>query len=143
MADNSLTGQRTCRSLRNDPALSLFFDKLEFGRGTIVIGNELPELLKNTISGPGWSPTPRGSRSYGSPAQLRIQEKGLVNGEEWIYDYIGRLVPVWPTSTDAPDQRAIAGFVTRTIPYSSGNGEVAPASVVASFYAVRGYPGNF
>ena len=31
--------------------------------------------------------------------QVRFQEKGLVSGSEWIYDYIGWLVPVWPNST--------------------------------------------
>ncbi|MEH2316508.1 NAD(P)/FAD-dependent oxidoreductase [Nostoc sp.] len=30
--------------------------------------------------------------------QARFQGKGLVNGEEWIYDYIAWLVPVWPNS---------------------------------------------
>lgn len=66
-----------------------------------------------------------------------LSGKGLVGGEEWIYDYIGWLVPVWPASTDARDRSAIVGSVTRTIPHSSGNGGVAPAGVVASFYAVR------
>jgi hypothetical protein len=68
--------------------------------------------------------------------QVRFQGKGIVSGEEWIYDYIGWLVPVWPNS-DANKQRpAIAGSVVRTIPHSS-NGGIAPAGVVASFYAVR------
>jgi hypothetical protein len=136
MADNPFTGQWTYRSLLNDPDLSTPFDQLEFGRGIIVIDDGPPELLKGTIGGTGWSLTLRGSRSYGSPAQVRFQGKGLVSGEEWIYDYIGWLVPVWPGSTDALDHAAIVGSVTRTIPHSSGTGGVAPAGVVASFYAV-------
>jgi hypothetical protein len=137
VADNPFTGQWTYRSLLNDPDLSTDFDNLEFGRGTIVIDDGPPELLKGKIGGPGWSLTLRGSRSYGSPAQVRFQGKGLVGGEEWIYDYIGWLVPVWPASTHALDIAAIVGSVTRTIPHSSGTGGVAPAGVVASFYAVR------
>jgi hypothetical protein len=137
MADNPFTGSWTYRSLMNDPDGAISFDKLEFGVGTIVIADGPPEKLTGTIGGPGWSLALRGSRSYGSPAQVRFQGKGLVGGEEWIYDYIGWLVPVWPASNDTLDRGAIVGSVTRTIPHSSGTGGVAPAGVVASFYAVR------
>jgi hypothetical protein len=137
MAENPFTGKWTYRSLLNDPDLSTGFDQLEFGRGTISIDDTAPELLTGTIGGPGWSLALRGSRSYGSPAQVRFQGKGVVGGEEWIYDYIGWLVPVWPASTNTLDRPAIVGSVTRTIPHSSGTGGVAPAGVVASFYAVR------
>jgi len=138
MADNPFTGSWTYRSLLNDPDISTSFDKLQFGVGTLVIDNaQREELLTGTIGGPGWSLVLRGSRSYGSPSQIRFQGKGLVSGEEWIYDYIGWLVPVWPASSDALDRSAIVGSVTRTIPHSSGNGGIAPAGVVASFYAVR------
>jgi hypothetical protein len=137
MTDNPLTGSWTYRSLLNEPDSSIPFDQLQFGVGTIVLEDAPPEVLKGTIGGTGWSLALRGSRSYGSPAQVRFQGKGLVGGEEWIYDYIGWLVPVWPASTDALDRAAIVGSVTRTIPHSSGTGGVAPAGVVASFYAVR------
>jgi hypothetical protein len=137
MPENPFTGSWTYRSLLNDSDLSTSFDQLEFGRGTIIINDAPPEILTGTIGGPGWSLKLRGSRSYGSPAQVRFQGKGVVGGEEWTYDYIGWLVPVWPASTDALDGPAIVGSVTRTVPHSSGTGGVAPAGVVASFYAVR------
>lgn len=137
MSPNPFVGNWTYRSLLNETDGSIPFDKLEFGQGTIVINDGPPELLTGTIGGPGWSLTLRGSRSYGSPAQVRFQGKGVVSGEEWIYDYIGWLVPVWPNSTDQLDRPAIVGSVIRTIPHSSGSGGVAPAGVVASFYAVR------
>jgi hypothetical protein len=69
--------------------------------------------------------------------EVRFQGKGIVSGAEWIYDYIGWLVPVWPNSDETKQRAAIVGSVTRTIPHPSGNGGVAPAGVVASFYAVR------
>jgi hypothetical protein len=121
----------------NDPDLSTPFATLEFGAGTIVINDAPPERLTGTIGGTGWSLALRGSRSYGSPAQVRFQGKGVVGGEEWVYDYIGWLAPVWPASTDALDGGAIVGSVTRTIPHSSGTGGIARAGFVASFYAVR------
>jgi hypothetical protein len=138
MADNPFVGTWTYRSLLNDQDVNTDFKALEFGRGTIVIDDAASTLLTGTIGGPGWSLNLRGSRGYGSPAQVRFQGKGLVSGEEWIYDYIGWLVPVWPNSTDLLDGTAIVGSVTRTIPHSSGTpGGVAPAGVVASFYAVK------
>jgi len=136
MSDNPFVGKWTYRSLLNDPDVNQDFDKLEFGKGTIVIEDTEPQLLKGTIGGPGWSLALHGSRSYGSPMQVRFQGRGLVSGEEWIYDYIGWLVPVWPNSDANLQRPAIVGSVVRTVPHSS-NGGVAPAGVVASFYAVR------
>jgi len=139
MAENPFVGSWTYRSFLNNPVLDddpkALLQDLLFGDGTIVIEEAPSQLLTGTIGGPGWLLALRGSRGYGSPAQVRFQGKGLVSGEEWIYDYIGWLVPVWPSSTGALDRPAIVGSVTRTIPHSSGTGGVAPAGVVASFYA--------
>jgi hypothetical protein len=134
--DNPFVGKWTYRSLLNDPDIDTGFDKLEFGRGTIEIQSGPMELLTGSIGGPGWSLALHGSRAYGSPMQVRFQGKGIVSGEEWIYDYIGWLVPVWPNSDSTKQRPAIVGSVTRTIPHPS-NGGTAPAGVVASFYAVR------
>ena len=56
----------------------------------------------------GLVPALHGSRAYGSPMQARFQGKGVVGGEEWIYNYIGWLVPVWPNSTNELQARAMA-----------------------------------
>ncbi|MEO8130486.1 MAG: hypothetical protein ABJF23_25140 [Bryobacteraceae bacterium] len=134
--DNPFVGKWTYRSLLNDPNVDTGFDKLEFGRGTIEIENGPAQLLTGSIGGPGWSLLLHGSRAYGSPMQVRFQGKGIVSGSEWIYDYIGWLVPVWPNSDSTKQTTAMVGSVTRTIPHPS-NGGTAPAGVVASFYAVR------
>lgn len=136
MKKNPFVGKWTYRSLLNDSDINTDFNKLEFGRGTIIIEEAESQLLKGTIGGPGWSLTLHGSRAYGSPMEVRFQGKGLVSGEEWIYDYIGWLIPVWPNSDATKQRPAIVGSVVRTVPHSS-NGGVAPAGVVASFYAVR------
>ncbi len=138
MSTNPFAGTWTYRSLLNDPDLSQDFGKLEFGRGNLVIEDGPREdLLSGTIGGPGWSLALHGSRAYGSPMQVRFQGKGVVGGEEWIYDYIGWLVPVWPNSDETLQRPAIVGSVVRTIPHASGAGGVSPAGVVASFYAVQ------
>jgi hypothetical protein len=136
MSDNSFVGSWTYRSLLNDPDLATDFNALEFGRGTIVITDAPGPILEGTIGGPGWSLTLTGGRSYGNPMQVRFQGKGLVGGEEWIYDYEAYLAPHWPNGVD--QRPAILGTVVRRIPHSgSGPGTVNPAGVVCSFYAVR------
>lgn len=137
MADNPFVGSWTYRSLLNNPDGSVEFNSLEFGEGTIVINDGPIELLTGTIGGDDWKLDLHGSRNYGTPSQVRFQGVGVVNGEQWIYDYIGWLVPVWPNSTAKLQRPALVGSVVRTIPHSSGNGGVAPAGFVASFYAVK------
>lgn len=140
MSDNPFVGSWSYRSLLNDPDLTKDknMNQLLFGDRTLVITAPSSDTLGGTIGGDGWSLDLHGSIGYGSPAQVRFQGKGLVNGEEWIYDYIGWLVPVWPNSTDTLQTPAIVGSVTRTIPHSGSEpGTVNPAGVVASFYAVR------
>jgi hypothetical protein len=94
------------------------------------------QLLSGVIGGPGWSLTLKGLREYGTPMRVRFQGTGIVNGEQWIYDYEGYLVGHWPNGVQ--QRPAIVGSVIRTIPHSGSEpGTVAPAGVVASFYAVR------
>ncbi|NES21756.1 MAG: hypothetical protein F6K41_23235 [Symploca sp. SIO3E6] len=137
MNNNPFVGSWTYRSLLNEPDINTPFNNLEFGRATIVIEEADFQLLQGTIGGDGWSLALHGSRTYGYPMQARFQGKGLVNGEEWIYDYIAWLVPNWPNSDATLERGAMVGSVVRTIPHSSSGGSIAPAGVVASFYAVR------
>jgi hypothetical protein len=139
MAENPFVGTWAYRSLYNDPDLSKSFNDLQLGYGLIVINDGPEMLLTGTIgyAADNWSLNLRGSRSYGSPAQVRFQGKGVVDGAEWIYDYIGWLVPVWPSSTDVLQKPSMVGSVTRTIPHPSSKGGISPAGVVASFYAVK------
>jgi hypothetical protein len=134
---NPFVGSWTYRSLLNDPDPKKQFNDLQFGLGTIVIEEAAEEVLKGTIGGEGWSLNLYGSRDYGTPMQVRFQGKGLVSGEEWIYDYIGWLVPVWPNSNPTLQRPAMVGSIVRTIPHSGGDGTVHPAGVVASWYAVK------
>ena len=137
MSANPFVGSWAYRSLLNDPSLATDFAKLEFGRGTLVITETAPDVLGGSIGGPGWLLDLHGSMTHGNPGQVRFQGKGIVNGEQWIYDYIAWLVPAWPNSTSQLQVAALAGSVTRTIPHSGDKGTVHPAGVVASFYAVR------
>jgi hypothetical protein len=135
MSDNPFIGKWTYRSLLNDPDINKGFDKLEFGRADLVI-EQIGQRLSGTIGGDGWSLALNGSFGFGSPMQICFQGKGIVSGEEWIYAYIGWLVPVWPNSDDSLQRAAIVGSVTRVVAHSSSGGGTSPAGVVASFYAV-------
>jgi len=136
MSENPFEGSWTYRSFLNDPDVNKNFDDLEFGRGTIIIELAPMQALNGRIGGPGWSLVLKGARTYGNPMHARFQGVGVVNGEKWIYDYEGYLVPDWPNGVDQIP--AIVGSVIRTIPHSGSQpNTVNPAGVVASFYAVR------
>lgn len=137
MNTNPFVGTWTYRSLLNDPDVNTDFNKLEFGRATLVINAPTSDTLSGTIGGSDWSLALHGSIGYGSPGQVRFQGRGLVAGEEWVYDYIGWLVPVWPNSNSTLQRSAIVGSIVRTVPHSGNGGSVNPAGVVASFYAVQ------
>jgi len=132
----SLVGQWSYRSLLNDPDLSTAFNNLEFGRGTITIDDAPMGVFCGRIFGPGWSLTLNGAIGYGTPWSVRFQGRGVVSGEEWIYDYSAYVIPPWPNGVE--QRPAIVGSIIRTIPHSAGGpGTVSPAGVVCSFYAVR------
>jgi len=130
----SLVGTWTYRSFLNNPDSSVAFNDLEFGLGTIRVDEAPFGVFHGVIGGPGWSLELNGSINYGTPFQVRFQGKGDVSGHEWIYDYIGYVVPPWPNGVD--QRPAMVGSIVRTIPHPS-NGSVAPAGVVASWIAVR------
>jgi hypothetical protein len=131
----SLVGKWTYRSFVNDPDLTVEFNTLEFGRGSIIINEAPVGVLHGTIGDTGWSLDLNGSVNYGDPYCLRFQGKGVVGGEEWIYDYIGYVIKPWPNGVNQVP--GILGSVVRTIPHSGGSaGSVAPAGVVSSWIAV-------
>lgn len=130
----SLVGPWTYRSLLNDPNLAVPFNSLEFGRATLEIVAAPMGVFRGRIFGPGWALQLEGGVSYGNPNSVRFQGRGLVGGEEWVYDYLAYFSPPWPAGVN--QRPALVGTVTRTVPHSDGHGGVAPAGVVCSWYAV-------
>ena len=134
----SLVGTWTYRSLLNDPDMATPFKDLEFGRAHIDVQAAPTGVLKGRIYGPGWELALSGSINHGNPYTLRFQGRGVVGGEEWVYDYLGYFVPPWPNGID--QRPAMAGSIVRTIPHASGAGGISPAGVVCSWYAVMADP---
>ena len=135
MKDNPLSGVWTYRSFINDPDIKKAFNDLQFGIGTMVLSEAPFNVLKGTIGGDGWSLALSGSRTYGNPMQVRFQGSGMVNGEQWIYDYEAYLCPVWPNGVQ--QRPALVGTIVRTVPHKNSSGGINPAGVVASWIAVR------
>jgi hypothetical protein len=133
---NPFVGSWSYRSLYNDPDLSVDFDKLELGRGTLAIAQDARGVLTGTIGGPGWQLTLHGGFGFGTSEPARFRGSGVIGGEEWIYDYLAMVVPVWPNSTNSLQVPALVGSVTRVIAHSGSTpGSISPAGVVGSFYA--------
>ena len=128
----SFVGNWSYRSLRNNPDLALDFNALRFGQGTLSLTEPSPGQIGGTLGGPGWSLDLDGEVTLGSPTALRFQGQGDIGGENWVYEYLGYLVPDWPNGVDQVE--AIAGTIVRTVPHTGGN---ATAGYVASWYAVR------
>lgn len=130
----SLVGKWTYRSFLNNPDESVDFNKLEFGRGFITVYEAPMGVFKGTIGDTGWSLDLNGSITYGDPNCIRFQGKGVVDGAEWIYDYVGYVIAPWPNGVKQVP--AIAGSIVRTIPHPTAGG-TAPAGVVNSWIALR------
>lgn len=133
-----LVGMWTHRAFLNDPDLATPFDKLEFGRGHIRVDPAAVNEVKGLAYGDDWSLTLNGSTSWGNPFELRFEGRGIVRGEEHVYDCVGYVVRRWPNGID--QRLAIVGSIVRTVPHASGTGGVAPAGLVCSWIAVKDDP---
>jgi hypothetical protein len=128
----AFAGTWTYRSFINNPTANVAFNNLRFGEGELVID----AFPKGSFSGRlGFGGTTglklTGSSSFGNPFAVRFQGVGdSPDNAEWVYDYVGFLVPVWPNGVD--QRPAIVGSIVRTAPHD-GN----PAGVVASWIAVK------
>jgi len=128
----NFSGVWSYRSLINNPELSLPFDDLRFGAGTLNLTEPESGKIGGSLGGTGWSLSLVGTATDGAPPTLRWQGRGMIGGEEWVYDYLGYLVPDWPYGVAQID--TIVGTIIRTAPHSNGQ---APAGYTATFFAVR------
>lgn len=132
-----LLGTWTYRSFLSDPDINADFDSLEFGRGNIEINPGALQTLDGRIYGPGWQLELTGSINYGDPFSLRFQGAGVVGGAQWIYNYLGYLVPGWMNGKQQVP--AMTGSIVRAIAHPTGpnSKSTAPAGVVAQWIAVK------
>ena len=91
-----LVGVWTYRSFLNDPDVTTDFDALEFGRGNIRVDPAPMNAFRGLIYGPGWSLTLKRLHELGNPFEVRFEGRGVVGGEESVYDYVGYVIRPWP-----------------------------------------------
>lgn len=126
----NLVGTWTYRSLYNDPDVSTDFRKLELTRAHISVDEAPMGVFKGRIYGKDWSLDLNGTINDGTPSSVVFQAKGCTKDAEWIYDFVGYVVPPWPNGVD--QRPAIVGSVTRILGPAS-----EAINIVCSFYAVR------
>jgi hypothetical protein len=82
-----------------------------------------------------------GSVASGSPGTARFRGTGVpgTKAEGWVYDYVGFLVPNWPS--EHGQRTAVVGSVIRVLDHAGSDGSVHRAGEVFSFIAVhRDFP---
>lgn len=130
-----ISGPWHYRSFRNiaDPVAKL--EDILFGEGDFVFSVDAAHATFTGTAdfGSGLTMTLQGNVGFGSPMQIRFRGRGNgANNSDWVYDYVGYLVPHWPDGID--EVCAIVGSVIRAMPHSGG---ASKAGYVASFVAVR------
>jgi hypothetical protein len=107
---------------------------LLFGEGDFTFDDAPAGQFTGTADfGGGYTMKFRGNSGLGSPMSVRFQGLGTgADNGDWVYDYIGWLVPAWPNGIDQVD--AIVGSAVRTMPHSNG---ASKAGVVVSFIILR------
>lgn len=135
-----LNGNWTYRSFLSDPDPNTPFNDLRFAIADITVDqSEDGEFSGRLQFGEDYLSL-RGWISYGHPFLVRFQGLGatpgtIEQGQPWIYDYTGFVVPQWPNGVN--QRFAIVGTIVRTVPHSQGR---AKAGVVAQWIAVRKDP---
>jgi len=130
-----VSGKWFYRSFRSVPQLLNPQDpigQILFGQGELVLTVDAAGAVSGTLGGTGWQLRLTGTRDVGKVERLQFRGQGTIGGEEWIYDYLGYVVPNWPNGID--QRPAIVGSIIRVVPHSSGS---APAGFVAQWIAVR------
>lgn len=129
---NPFLGNWSYRSYVNDPDFATQPNNLLFGMGTLNLAESADGNVSGSLGGTGWSLSLAGEYKSGNPLVVRFQGTGDIDGERWVYDYLGYLVPNWPNGI--AQRAAIVGSIIRTVAHSNGQ---APAGFVASFIAVK------
>lgn len=129
---SQVVGKWSYRSFVSNPDLNAEPNSLLFGSGTLDLAVRDPDELIGTLGGEGWQLDLSGKVTSGEPTKIRFTGKGIIGGEEWVYDYLGFAVPAWPNGID--QRPAIVGTIVRTKSHSGGS---ASAGYVAQWIAVH------
>jgi hypothetical protein len=141
-------GAWTYRSFFNRPAAVSTIDDLLLAEGEMVLETASPGETRGQLAFRSDKPDQRdprltlvGSVESGTPATARFRGVGVpgTSAEGWVYDYVGYLVPEWPSGKG--QRTAMVGSVTRAVDHPGSGGTIRRAGEVFSFVAVlRDFP---
>jgi hypothetical protein len=137
---NDIVGSWHYRSFINNPQHVDDLNSLLFGEGELTLDESPLGILAGAGDfADGNTVKFSGSVVHGTLISLRFQGAGTgAPNKDWLYDYFGVLVPMWPNGVVQLGQvPCIVGSVVRSAPHSNGSGGTAPAGRVASFVAVK------
>lgn len=121
--------------MHNDPDLEIPFDKLRFATGAMTLLEVSPGRVEGRVAGEGWGTWTEWSLNLTGQVctnQIRLRGTNVIEGEPWIYNYLGYLMPRWPGGDT--DREVLVGSVIRS---NSRKLHDAAEGLFASFYAVR------
>ena len=126
------------RAATTIPTSTRPFADLRFATGAMTLAEASPGRLEGRLVGEGWgtwtawSLNLTGQAFHGNPSQIRLRGTNVIEGETWIYDYRGYLMPHWPGGDEV--REVLVGSVIRS---NSRKLHDAQEGLYASFYAVR------
>jgi hypothetical protein len=142
MDTDILTGVWSYRAFYNEVDLAVPFDKLRFATGRLELALSADgTTVDGRLTGEGWGTwtdwSLRLSGRLEKPPSTALQWQGrnVIDGEDWVYDYRGHLLPPWSAATDP--RHVLAGTVIRSTARAKHD---AAAGLCASFLAVKRQP---
>ncbi len=115
---SSFTGVWSYRAIHDRVDLEIPFGDLRFASGLMTLRESSPGVLEGSVVGKGWgtwmdwSLALEGTTFFGFPHQLRLRGTNEIDGERWVYDYLGFLMPPWPHANET--RSTIVGSFIRT-----------------------------
>lgn len=131
-----LTGDWSYRAFKNATDLTLPFNDLRFATATLSLDGLGENRITGTLTGEGWGTWIAWSLNlsgrYSKDDAIALQGENEIQGERWIYEYQGALLPEWP---DGKDKRfVLTGSVIRRLARDNLPGE---AGEHATFIAIK------
>lgn len=134
-------GNWTYRNYANDPDIDMGLADIGGAIATLTLEEPEPGVVSGSISNSGFHLTVDGTYEIGKsgeePYALKFSTYGIVNGEPWLYDYVGYVFPQW--DYEQGQIPVIGGSFVRILAHSSRTraSGISPAGEVRSYLATK------
>jgi len=134
MTAKTIQGVWSNRAFLNEPDLDLPFNDLRFATARLELAVDAGNVT-GRLSGEGWGTWIAWSLDLAGTVDadgFSLRGENVIDGEQWVYDYVGRFAPQWPHALSPRD--VLAGSVIRTL---GRERHQSLAGIHATFIAVR------